>query len=137
MSTRRQNILSNINAALATISELTTVETNRVLPVIDDATFPIALISSGSETLRLEESELGSELWDWQIPIVVITKTTDIEELLGLIHVKLLTDQTRGGYADLTRRIGSDMQFDADLPSGAQAMTLTYLITYEKTEGSA
>jgi hypothetical protein len=138
-NTRRQNILANINTVLTAVGTLNTVATNRVTVVDGDVTLPFANITSGSATVNLELSDIGStgqEEFEWEIPIIVFSDSTDIETLLGDIHVAMMTDDSRGGYADITNLTSVEMVEDFDMSNNVQAMTITYEITYGLPRGT-
>jgi hypothetical protein len=138
-NTRRQNILADINTTLTAVGTLATVATNRVLVVDSAVTLPFANITSGSMVYVEEESDLGGvgqEEFEWQIPIVIYTDTTDIETLLGDIHVAMMTDESRGDYADITNFVSAEMLEDFDMSNNVQAMTITYEIKYGLPRGT-
>jgi hypothetical protein len=131
--------LADILSTLEDVYQLKTVEVNRTLPLNpgkDGLTYPVAMIRTGPDFNVPSESCAQMDEWRWTVSIEVITQATkqgtdDIETLMGVIHPALMADRTVGGYADHIRRVGSDMEFDFDLPSGYQAMRLSYEIPFE------
>jgi hypothetical protein len=133
MSTTRQNILSQIETDLNTISSLKKVMLNQS-SVLDLETVPLpcAFIYSGPET-RVD-GVIGYENWSWKIYIEVWARDTEMEDLLNDIHTKMFTDERLGTYADKSFRTGVDLLF-LDPERSLQDMIIEYEILFKHVKG--
>ena len=134
MSTFRQNIISNIVTALQEITQLKSVTAEEVIITdLDTIPMPCAFVVSGAES-RIETGTIGRESWDWSINVEIWAKG-DLEILLGVIHKKMYEDPLRGGFAQNTVRMGSDI-FTIETDKQLNGMIINFKISYRHPWGN-
>lgn len=134
--TRWDSILEYFRSGIAAISGWGTAVTDAVDPFGEDTAYPVANVYEGISTKNIEESSLGSDEWEREVKVGIITMNRDLESLKAQIGAIFPSDSTLGGLADIVtlKDIEKDVKFDP--PSGAQAMTITYSVRYETPIGS-
>ncbi len=134
--TRWESILEYVRAAAASAAGMGSAETNAVDPLGQGTVFPAANVREGNSDINLDLSSLGMDEWERELHIDVVTLGGDLEALRAKINAAVLADLTLGGLADMVlfRGVEKDVKFDPS--SGAQAMTITYQVSYELPTGS-
>jgi len=134
MSTFRQSIISNIVAVLQEITQLKSVTAEEVVITdLDTVPMPCAFVVVGSEA-RIETGTIGYESWEWAINVEIWSKT-DLEVMLGLIHEKMYNDPSRGGFAQNTVRMGSDI-FTIETDKQLNGIMINFKISYRHPWGN-
>ena len=134
MSTFRQSIISNIVAVLQEITQLNSVTAEEVVITdLDTVPMPCAFVVVGSEA-RIETGTIGYESWEWAINVEIWSKT-DLEVMLGLIHEKMYDDPSRGGFAQNTVRMGSDI-FTIETDKQLNGIMINFKISYRHPWGN-
>jgi hypothetical protein len=135
----RSNILSNIEAVLKAVTGQVadSVFVGKLEQVDLDAAdlvLPLTFAIQGPEQ-KASKQVMGMETWNWTITIEVWCSDTSVETLYGVIQAAMLTDITRGGYAQKTERTGGDV-LPVDPGRGMAAFQQTYQIQYRHPWGT-
>lgn len=136
-NTTRQNILANIVSVLGNINRIKSVISGKLtLPDFNINPLPIAFVFSGDEKDATEQfGVLQYESWLWEVIIMVWTQDEDIEDYIGLIHNAMGADETRGGYALLSKRVSGIAPYSVDPEGSVVGTELVYEIQYRIQEG--
>jgi hypothetical protein len=137
----RESILSELETILGTISEINTVEINRIDALDqDEDVYPLAIVFSGQESRNEEISDLDNGAYEFEVEVQIITgrALTTIEQLRGLIKTAVLSEANRTlvGYSDMTFYEGSDStDLRLQVPTGKIGMRIYFSTTYTESEG--
>jgi len=132
MTTRRENILDAVKAALAgTTSVGTKIYRSRVTAV-SRAESPCLLISWSNDTAT-QTTSLATLDWSLDVQVAVIVRGNTPDEIADPIveslHAKMMTDSTLGGYLmDIIPTGCNNETFDADQAGGV--VTCSYQLKY-------
>ena len=134
--TRWEAIKEYARAGMAAITGFGDAVTDVVDPFGEGTAYPAGNVRDGNSDINLEFSSFGMDEWERELHIDVVTLGGDLEALRAKINAAVLADLTLGGLADrvLFRGVEKDVKFDPS--SGAQAMTITYQVSYELPTGS-
>jgi hypothetical protein len=128
-STIRRLILENIQTTLEGISFLNKVALHE-FSVIDLDTYPLpaAFIFPDSDDAIENEDRWAK----WTLPVVIEVWGEDItiEDLIGEIYQAMMSDRTRGGYAEQTERLGGTDIVVIDPARSLGSFTMQFEIVY-------
>jgi hypothetical protein len=122
MTTRREQILSQIAATLASTSGVSgRVYRSRVTAAARAET-PMIVIEPVNDVAQ-QLTSLPKLDWTMRVRVVVITRSTtpytDADSVIESMHSKLMADLTLGGYAIDVQPVLTSFEFlDADQPAG-------------------
>jgi len=135
--TTRQKILANIKTTIDGIDRLRSVIVNRFnLPDFNISPLPIAFIFSGDEKDATDQvGVINYESWIWEVVILVWCQDEDSEDYIGLIHNAMAADETRGGNALESKRIGALGPYSADSEGSMIGVELVYGVQYRHQYG--
>lgn len=142
-NTTRQNIISTLEDTLESIASVNDVKLAdfNASDVIKLATNvqdteslrdPVVFISVGQETKA--DGVVGRETWLWTVFLVVLTSSSEREEIASDIHAAMYSDNDVGGYAISSHRTAMDL-FDFEGHSLIKGLIMTYEIRYSHTIG--
>ena len=133
MTTRREQILDQIEVNLLTVATMKEVKVNKSDPLdMETAVLPCSWVFSGSDT-RVS-GVVGYENWQWEVFIEVWAQDTNMEELLGAIHQAMFAGRNMNGLADNSYRTGCQM-FAVDPEHSIEGMLLTYKVEFKHPLG--
>lgn len=133
MTTRRADILDQVEANLLTVATIKEIKSGKVVVVdLDTVAFPCAWVFAGPDT-RID-GVIGYETWDWVVYVEVWAKDTDMEALLGEIHSAMYIGRKMNGLADNTVRTGSEM-FTVDPEQSVEGMLIPFKIEFKHVKG--
>lgn len=122
MATRREQILSQIAATLASTSGVSgRVYRSRVTAAARAET-PMIVIEPVNDVAE-QRTSLPKLDWTMRVRVVVVVRSTspysDADSVIESIHSKLMADLTVGGYAIDVQPVLTSFEFlDADQPAG-------------------
>jgi hypothetical protein len=78
--------------------------------------------------------ELGSRFETWKLPVIVEVwgQGIEVEDIIGEVHVAMMQDKKRGGYAELTRRMpGTDIMMHTGDEDSYIGLAIKFEVTYK------
>ena len=132
--TIRKLILENIKTTLESIKSIRKVALHE-FGIIDLETYPMpaAFIYPDSDDEVEEESRW--EVWTMPVVIEIYGRNIEVEKFIGDIHKEMLTDETRGGYAERTDRLGGTDIIIVDPARSLGGLSMRFEITYRHKAG--
>jgi len=135
--TYRQAILANMLSVIQSISEIKHVEINRAIAVdLDIVPLPCVFIFSDTEAPMPDEGAIGTQAWNFTVTLDVYAQDSDMENLLGLIEVAVMSDPGRGNvHAKRTERLGFELHTISSDRS-LMGFSVPYSIVYQHDYGN-
>ncbi len=143
MSTKRQDILAQINTDITAITSggstvFKTVSTKRPTVVdLEVSPLPACFIYSDRDTKVTEgkDTTIGKETWEWYVMLEIWAIDSVIETLLDNIHTAMYADYKFNNNAVWSERMGFD-PFIIDPDQRLEGMFIPYRVLYRHSLGA-